>query len=71
MIKRICDKCGKEIFGPSPNLSLTNSFVFTIVQNAWDHKCNHEYDFCLECGMKAALLLQKFRDDEDEKKNCV
>ena len=71
MVKRYCDKCGKEIGNIDIHDSTTWTW-FTIIQHNDNSK--YEYDYCGKCFddmVLSKIVLNKAEQTEPKRRNCT
>lgn len=61
--KKICDACGKEITSIAGNKDIYGTFSYGMLIDQDD--LSTRYDYCKECGKKAAKLLKENLNKND------
>ena len=56
--RKSCDACGKEITSIVGNKDIYGTFCYGLLIDADDSQ-SIKYDYCQECGKKAAKLLEE------------
>ena len=62
--KKTCDACGKEITSIVGNKDIYGAFCYGMLVDQDDY-LSTRYDYCKECGKKAAKLLKENLNKND------